>query len=270
MSSLADLDLSFNHFEEANPLSFSGLCSLRFVKLSINNLSGQVSKFVQILSACTQNSLQRLYLNDNNLTVLFLSNNQLGGRIPESIGQMSKLEDISFGMNSLEGVISERLQFTLSETHFSKLSKLIYLDLSSNSLGLNLNSNWVPPYQLDHINLGSCKMGPYFPKWLQTQRGFTYLDIHDVGISNILPSWFWDLSCNVTFISLSHNQIGEMFANLTVDFTNYPELHLSSNQIEGPTPATLSHASYLNLSNNNISGLSFLNLSSNNGNFQNA
>ncbi|XP_034202413.1 receptor-like protein EIX2 isoform X2 [Prunus dulcis] len=56
----------------------------------------------------------------------------------------------------------------------------------------------------------------------------------------------------------------------------FQELHLSSNQIEGPIPSILSQASYLDLSNNNISGslsflcaradmsLTYLNLSSNN------
>ncbi|CAN6588963.1 unnamed protein product [Malus baccata var. baccata] len=66
-----------------------------------------------------------------------------------------------------------------------------------------------------------------------------------------------------------------MFASSTMNFTYYPEIHLSSNQIEGPIPSTLSHALSLDLSNNNISGsisilceayesLMFLNLSNNN------
>ncbi|XP_048421913.1 receptor-like protein EIX2 [Pyrus x bretschneideri] len=119
-------------------------------------------------------------------------------------------------------------------------------------------------------------MGPYFPKWLQSQNEYSYLDISDAGIVDILPSWFWGMTRNVEIIILSHNRIGEVFKNLTVNFANYPEVHLSSNQIEGQIPATLSQASYLDLSNNNILGsisflcanaamrLRFLNLSYNN------
>ncbi|KAL6289279.1 hypothetical protein ACE6H2_006789 [Prunus campanulata] len=67
--------------------------------------------------------------------------------------------------------------------------------------------------------------------------------------------------------------LGDLF--FQVEFPYNSELHLSSNQIEGPIPSTLSTASYLDLSNNNISGspsflcasaymsLTFLNLSSN-------
>ncbi|KAM1161529.1 hypothetical protein TB1_000679 [Malus domestica] len=102
-------------------------------------------------------------------------------------------------------------------------------------------------------------MGPYFPKWLQTQNEYSFLNISNAGIVDILPSWFWGTTRYVTSIDLSHNQIGEMFTNLTMDFAKYPEVHLRSNEIEGQIPATLSHASYLDLSNNNISGsISFL------------
>ncbi|XP_050157518.1 receptor-like protein EIX2 isoform X2 [Malus sylvestris] len=258
MSSLAQVDLYDNQLEGAEPHSFSRLCSLQSLDLLYNNLSGQFSRFVQILPTCAQNSLESLWLYGN----------QLSGRIPESIGQMSKLENLDLGMNALEGLISE--------SHFSKLSRLSYLDLSSNSLVLNFQSNWTPPFQLDHISLGSCKMGPYFPKWLQSQNKYSSLNISNAGIVDILPSWFWGTTRYVTSIDLSHNQIGEMFTNLTMDFVNYPEVHLRSNQIEGQIPATLSHASYLDLSNNNISGsisflcaseamhLRFLNLSYNN------
>ncbi|CAN6720052.1 unnamed protein product [Malus baccata var. baccata] len=281
MSSLAYVDLYGNQLEGAEPHSFSRLCSLQTLYLALNKLSGQFSKFVQILPTCAQNSLESLLLVRNQLAgplpdltnflslkELYISYNQLSGRIPESIGQMSKLEVIDLSMNALEGVISG--------SHFSKLSKLRYLDLSSNSLVLNFHSNWTPPFQLDYISLGSCKMGPYFPKWLQSQNEYYHINISNAGIVDVLPSWFWGTTRNMYFISLSHNQIGEMFTNLTVGFTNYPEVHLSSNQIEGRIPATLSQASYLDLSNNNILGsisflcesttmsLSFLNLSYNN------
>ncbi|CAL2241547.1 unnamed protein product [Prunus armeniaca] len=181
---------------------------------------------------------------------------------------MSKLQTIDFSMNSLEGVISE--------THFSKLSKLQHLDLSSNSLVLDIHVDWIPPFQLDFINLGSCKMGPDFPNWLQTQKKLSYLDISDAGISDILPSWFWSLCRNVEFMNLTSNQIRGTFANLTLEFSYFPELHLSSNKLEGPIPSILSKASYLDLSNNKLSGsisflcssaaiyLGFLDLSSNN------
>ncbi|XP_034205238.1 receptor-like protein EIX2 [Prunus dulcis] len=263
MSSLVDLDLSGNQIVGANPNSFARLCNLRRLWLQRNHMSGQLS---QLLPRCAQNSLGYLDLSENvlvgslnNLTsfssleVLYLNANQLSGKIPESIGQMSQLGNINFSINSLEGVVSE--------THFSKLSKLRLLDLSYNSLVLNFHSDWVPPFQLWGINLASCNVGPLFPKWLQTQNDYFELDISNAGISDIIPSWF---------LSNFRN------ADVTVEFENQRRLDLSSNQIEGPIPSTLSQVYYLDLSNNSISGslsflcasadksLTYLNLSSNN------
>ncbi|KAL6290309.1 hypothetical protein ACE6H2_007819 [Prunus campanulata] len=91
--------------------------SLVHVNLGKNNLNSSI--------------FQWLPGTHTNLVSLELSENKLSGRIPESIGQMSNLEYIDLRMNSFEGVISE--------THFSKLSKLRILDLSSNSLVLNFS-----------------------------------------------------------------------------------------------------------------------------------
>ncbi|XP_016649749.1 PREDICTED: LRR receptor-like serine/threonine-protein kinase GSO1 [Prunus mume] len=241
MSSLAHLYLTDNQLEGGDSHSFARLCSLQSLYLSRNNLSGQLSKFVQILfSTCAQNSLEELYLSENDLA----------GSLPD-LTNFSSLELLRLNNNQLSRVISE--------THFSKLSKLQHLDLSSNSLVLDIHANWIPPFQLNYIGLGSCKMGPDFPKWLQTQKDFSYLDISNAGISDIFPSWFWSLCRNVKFMNLTSNQIRGTFANLIVEFSYFPILDLSSNKLEGPIPSILSKASYLDLSYNKLSGsISFL------------
>ncbi|CAL2241675.1 unnamed protein product [Prunus armeniaca] len=178
--------------------------------------------------------------------------------------RMSKLEFIDFGGNSLEGVISE--------IHFSKLFQLKYLDLFSNSLVLNFHFDWVPPFQMESIRLRSCKMGPSFPKWLQTQKSVSFLDISDNGITDTIPSWLWDLS--IFDMDLSHNQVRGTIGNLRSEFP--PKLNVSWNQLEGPIPSTLSEVTFLDLSNNKFSvaaasflcttkdgNLAFLDISSN-------
>ncbi|XP_021800631.1 systemin receptor SR160-like [Prunus avium] len=277
MSSLAHLSLYYSQLEGWIPNSFAKLCRLRELDLWGNSLSGQLSDFVETLE-CAQMTLESLDISYNpnisgslpdltnfvSLKYLRLWSNNLSGRIPESIGQMSKLETIWFEGNSLEGVISE--------THFSKLSKLSYLSLSSNSLLLNFSLDWIPPFQLRYIDLKSCKMLS-FPKWLQTQKNYTWLDISDAGISDTVPSWFWDLPQKLEFMDISHNQMRGTVGNIRLEFA--PRLDLSWNQLEGPIPSILSEVSALDLSHNNFSGeasflcaskdsnLTFLNLSSN-------
>ncbi|XP_048421021.1 receptor-like protein EIX1 isoform X2 [Pyrus x bretschneideri] len=288
MSSLVNLHLCDNQIKGEIPPSFSRLCNLQELSLSNNNFSGQLSWLDQILmSTCpNQNSFKILDLSSNHLSgsipnltnfsllkALILSENQLSGTIPEIIGQMSELEIILLSMNALEGVVSEG--------HFSKLSRLTILGLSSNSLALSFNSNWVPPFQLDYISLAFCKMGPHFPKWLQTQKNYYTLDLSSTGISDILPSWFWERLSHddvIDHISLSNNRIGGIIPNSSFEFPSIypPRVNLSWNQLEGPIPPFFSKASSLDLSNNMLSGLtsflcpnnastvSFLDLSSNN------
>ncbi|CAL8122904.1 unnamed protein product [Prunus armeniaca] len=112
MSSLEYLILRGSKLEGGIPNSFAKLCRMRRLELS-----GQLTNFVEILSECVQNTLEHLDISYNkdivgslpdltnflSLKHLDFSGNNLSGRIPESIGQMSKLETIWFGGNSLEG-----------------------------------------------------------------------------------------------------------------------------------------------------------------------
>ncbi|XP_008244648.2 PREDICTED: receptor-like protein 12 [Prunus mume] len=224
---------------------------LEYLDLSENKLSGRIPESIGQMS---------------NIVYLYLSENKLSGRIPESIGQMSNLVHLDLSENKLSGRIPE--------THFSKLPNLWFLDLSSNSLVLNFSFDWVPPFQLLYISLGSCKMGPYFPEWLRTQKSYIRLDISDAGISDIIPTWFWDLRNDIVYKDLSRNQIrGNLRSELACHFLN-----VSWNQLEGPIPSILSSVSLLDLSNNKFSGsapllctstteksnLQYLDLSSNN------
>ncbi|KAB2595749.1 receptor-like protein 12 [Pyrus ussuriensis x Pyrus communis] len=227
LSSLAILDLSGNQIEGGIPQSFSKLCNLQELDLSNNTLSGQLSWLLQILMSACPDQ--------------------------------NSLETLNLEMNALQGVVSE--------SHFSNLSRLTYLGLSSNSLALSFNSSWVPPFQLEVIHLGSCKMGPHFPIWLQTQKNYRFLDISNTGISDILPSWLWEMMSHYpekreyVSIDLSNNQIRGIIPNSRFEFPSscFNRVNLSKNQLEGPIPSFLSKASSLDLSNNKLSGLiSFL------------
>ncbi|XP_058082433.1 receptor-like protein EIX2 [Magnolia sinica] len=186
------------------------------------------------------------------LRELRLSKNKFNGSLPENIGQLSELVNLDVSSNSLQGVVTE--------AHFANLPRLEELRISSNSLILNVSSDWVPPFRLKIIRMGSCRVGPLFPAWLQTQIDFHVLDFSNGGISDRMPTWFWNLSSEITYLDLSHNVI---FGNILNSF-NYGGLSsvtlfdLSNNSFSGhifPSIGDMMPSlNYLSLSGNQIEG----------------
>ncbi|XP_041011420.1 receptor-like protein EIX1 [Juglans microcarpa x Juglans regia] len=189
LNSLRTLHLAGNQLVGDIPKSFSNLCAIESLTLSDNNLSGSLYEFMSNVSSCLVDSLQDFEI----------SNNRLTGSLPESIRNLSNLQKLDVAKNSLAGVITE--------AHFSNLLKLKKLSLGLNSLILRFSYDWVPPFQLDYINLRSCRLGSAFPKWLQSQKNYSVLDISDAGIYDIMPAWFWDFPTMLFHLSLSNNQL---------------------------------------------------------------
>jgi len=145
--------------------------------------------------------------------------------------------------NSLKGVIKD--------SHFTNMSKLETLELSDNSLVLKFSPNWAPSFQLGYIGLRSCKVGPLFPKWIQSQNKIRFLDISNNGISDTLPIWFWDkfeLRYHIS-INISCNNLRGMIPDLSPE-NHFLHLNFGSNQFEGPIPSFLRDSLNLDLSNN--------------------
>ncbi|CAL5343077.1 unnamed protein product [Camellia sinensis] len=268
MISLVHLNLSVNHLEGGIPKSFVNLSRLQSLEMSINNLKEELSEILHKLSR-SENSLQTLSFRWNQLSgtlpdftrfsslrELDLSYNQLNGPFPESFGPLPSLVDLDLSRNQ---ITSNSFQGVISEAHFSNLYSLQYLDLSFNHLVLNLSSDWDPPFQLREINLAFCNLGPYFPKWLQKQNKISKLDISGAGISDTVPSWFWDLSPKLNFLNLSCNQINGLLPDLSSKRTDIILIDLSSNRFTGQIPPLPSNLTFLNLSKNMFSGsISFL------------
>ncbi|CAI9785876.1 unnamed protein product [Fraxinus pennsylvanica] len=186
--SLESLELCWNQFFGALPdlTKFSRLRKLRLCRNQLNGFLpqslGQPSR-LEVLDLeynHISGSLPELKVYSS-LIELCLTSNQFK-RLPEGIWQHSKLEIFIAASNLLEGAITD--------AQLSNLANLKSLDLSFNSLTLNLSCDWVPPFQLNDIFLSHCNMGPHFPKWLQTQNRYVNLDISVAGISDAVPVWF--------------------------------------------------------------------------------
>ncbi|KAL5173640.1 Receptor-like protein EIX2 [Glycine soja] len=255
------------HLEEGGiPKSFGNACALRSLDMSNNSLSEEFPMIIHHLSGCARYSLEQLYLRMNqingtlpdlsifsSLRGLYLYGNKLNGEIPKDIKFPPQLEQLDMQSNSLKGV--------LTDYHFANMSKLGILELSDNSLlALAFSQNWIPPFQLSHIGLRSCKLGPVFPKWLETQNQFRDIDISNAGIADMAPKWFW---ANLAFrerisMNISYNNLHGTIPNFPIKNIQY-FLTLGPNQFDGPVPPFLRGSVFLDLSKNQFSdSLSFL------------
>ncbi|RDX89125.1 putative inactive leucine-rich repeat receptor kinase XIAO, partial [Mucuna pruriens] len=237
MNSLENLDLSDNKLQGEIPSFFGNMCTLQELSLSDNKLNGEISSFIQNSSWCNRHIFQGLNLVYNQIT----------GMLPKSIGLLSELKYLYLDGNYLEGDVTE--------SHLSNFSKLESLSLSENSLSLKFVPSWVPPFQLEDLGLGSCKLGPTFPSWLQTQRSLTFLDISDNGLNDSVPEWFWNNLQYVQYLNMSYNNLRGTIPNLSLKLVNNPIIILNSNQFEGKVPSFLLQASELKLSGNKLSDL---------------
>ncbi|XP_022866304.1 LRR receptor-like serine/threonine-protein kinase GSO1 [Olea europaea var. sylvestris] len=230
-SSLNFLDLSFNKLRGEIPVSLMNTSSLEILRLFGNELTGDLS--------CPTLS--------SSLTTLDLFDNMFNGTIPQCIGSLSKLKYLHLGSNNFEDIITE--------SHFSNLSQLDDLDLSSNpSISFNISLGWTPPFQLTSLGLSGCKVGPHFPTWLRTQRRLHYIYISNAEISNTFPDWFWELSPKLSYLNVSHNNYQGALPDLLSNFTTTAFIDLSFNRFNGSLPILPYNGSVMDLSNNELSG----------------
>jgi len=265
-SKLEMLDLSHNQLKDGVPKLLHNATILHTLDLSNNSLSEKLPTIIHHLSGYVGYSLQHLDLSMNqisgtlpntlslfpSLKILYLQNNKLNGTISKDLRFPTNLEELHLMSNSLKGVITD--------SHFYNMSKLQTLKLSDNSLALEVSQDWHPPFQLYTIELRSCKLGPSFPKWLQTQNLFNTLDISNSGISDIVPKWFWTKLALQEWIrvNISCNNLQGMIPNFPLE-NHYYFLSLASNQFGGPVSPFLLGSSNLDLSNNKfIDSLWFL------------
>nr|GMD47002.1 LRR receptor-like serine/threonine-protein kinase FLS2 [Ipomoea batatas] len=273
---LQELYFSWNKLTDYIAVLFDCLLdSLNILYLEFNNFSGQLPnqvykyKNLEILSVSSNSFAGPIIESLGNLSMLHyldISNNKFSGSVPSSLGELSNLEELHISDNSFIGV--------LSEFHFSKLSKLDILDISSNLFVWNVSSTWVPPFQLYVIEMDSIKLVLTF------LIGFVPKDMSDTCICLMLLSltgYIPQCFKNFTAMAIDGNEtdiwntaypgkryedeIDEVIKGLTLQYTKnfrfLRSIDLSGNHIDGKIPVEIMslHAlQNLNVSRNNLSG----------------
>eukprot|EP00762_Andalucia_godoyi_P007138 ANDGO_01823.mRNA.1 putative leucine-rich repeat receptor-like protein kinase At1g35710 len=179
---------------------------------------------------------------------IVLHSNQLNGSIPESLGTLSKLQQLDLSLNLLTGSIPESL---------GTLSQLQYLDLNSNQLEGSIPSLLGKFSLLQYLDLSSNQLTGSIPQSLGNLSQLQNLDLYSNELTGAIPSSLSNLS-QLLFLTLFSNQLtGSIPASLG-NLSQLRLLSLYSNQLTGSIPPSLGNLSQLlllDLSCNQLTGL---------------
>ncbi|KAM0832844.1 hypothetical protein ACQ4PT_064642 [Festuca glaucescens] len=212
--------------------SLGNLTFLKAMDLSANSFSGQLPP------------LNRLH----KLQSLVLSNNTLGGIIPDSLTNCSDLRVIDLSRNYLVGQIPQRLD---------SLSELWFLWLSHNNLTGTIPVSLSNITQLTKLSLSYNKITGVIPYELGNLPNTSQLFLGGNMLSGEIPLSLFN-SSSLEKLGMEINSLGKKLPPMMgAAVPSLWWLSLGRNMLEGRIPASLGNASrleYLDLGYNNFSG----------------
>ncbi|XP_048231247.1 receptor-like protein EIX2 [Ricinus communis] len=263
-SSLAVIDLSFNHISSKFPNWVVNISSIAYVDLGGNKLHGRIPlglselpnlQFLDLSSNYLYASSFQLFRGSwKNLEALYLSSNHVHGKLPASIGNMTSLSDLSLSDCKIDGTFPSSI---------GKLCSLEYLDFFQSNLTGSLPEVLVgadncfsksPFPLLQFLMLGDNQLVGKLPNWLGELQNLVILSLHSNLFHGSIPASFGSLK-QLTEIYLNQNQLNGTLPDGLGQLSKLSYLDVSSNYLTGTIPTSwgmLSNLSSLDVSFNPI------------------
>uniref|UniRef100_A0A0D3GDL9 non-specific serine/threonine protein kinase n=2 Tax=Oryza TaxID=4527 RepID=A0A0D3GDL9_9ORYZ len=240
MPSLVFLYLSHNHFSSGD-----GNTNLEPFFSSLVNCTGLLE--LGVASAGVGGEIPAIIGNVSsaNLSSLFLSGNEIAGKIPPAIGNLLNLTELCLFGNILEGPIPPEIL---------RPPRLALLDLSNNRIVGEIPRSVGESRRLETINLSQNKLKGTLPESLSNLTQLDHLVLHHNMLSGTIPP---GLNCSL-ILDLSYNKLtGQIPSEIAVLGNFHVYLNLSSNLLDGHVPLQIGNMEMtqaLDLSMNNLSG----------------
>lgn len=184
--------------------------------------------------ACTGQILSYIVLNDRSLSgtlpqeigmltllvELSLDGNQLVGNIPTTIAQMENLNFLYLFDNRLDGVLPtelgsmtqlENLDLEINDlsgeipSQFSRLSNLVQLWLSNNQLTGSIPASFATLTNLEYLHLYENLLVGELPVGLSNLSRLKQFGLYFNGIGGIFPNELWDAFTEIEYFDIGQN-----------------------------------------------------------------
>lgn len=195
----------------------------------------------------TEHQWYGITVSGDHVIIVRLKDNNLSGRIPTELGNLSNLQFLDLRSNRLIGSIS---------TELGNLGNLKYLFLGENGLSGTIPQELGDLSNLENLELSDNLLSGTIPKELGNLTKLKYLYLDKNWLSGIIPKELGTLS-QLNLLDLSSN---ELTGSLTLELgnlSNLEYLHLDENRLSGTIPTELENLSNLkglSLSANQLSG----------------
>ena len=187
---------------------------VRRLLLSDNQLTGSIPSSLGSLT-----NLERLYLNDNQLT----------GSIPSSLGSLTNLRSLLLNFNQLTGSIPSSL---------GSLTNLRDLWLQRNQLTGSIPSSMGSLTNLEELILSDNQLTGSIPSSMGSLTNLQKWYLYNNQLTGSIPSSLGSLT-NLEELILSDNQLTGSIPSSLGSLTNLQKLWLDNNQLTGSIPSSL-------------------------------
>ncbi|CAM8955339.1 unnamed protein product [Rhodiola kirilowii] len=239
-SALKRFDVGLNQLHGNIPESIGMLNNLKFFSVGLNNIGSGKIDDLEFLSS---------FANLSNLEYLFLMDNQFGGVIPQSVGNLSlSLQCLALGGNRIYGSIPVQI---------GNLINLATLVIERNSLAGEIPASIGNLYNLRELYLGGNKLSGIIPSLIGNLTDLYLLGLPRNQLEGSLPSSLQ--SCiSLQVLNIKNNRLhGDSSLKIVSSLNQIVFLYMSGNLFTGHIPRELGnlvHLSLLEISDNKYSG----------------
>ncbi|KAI5669847.1 hypothetical protein M9H77_19700 [Catharanthus roseus] len=274
-TNLEVLDLTWNKFQGHVPMNLGNLPNLQRLNLAENLLGGSNNNINRDLDFITS------LTNCSDLQILSIIGNNFGGKLPQSIGNLSlEIQFIGLGFNNISGNIPISLMrlvnlYTLSmgnnfftgtiPMNFYKLEHLQVLSLHTNMLTGVIPSTLCNITSLYQLFLHTNNLKGTLPSCFSEIQSLKTFVIDGNKLFGIVPPAFFGNSFSLTALNLSKNLFSGSLPPEVGRLANIISFDVSYNNFSGQIPATLGdclNLRFLKMKNNFFTGRIPLNLAS--------